>query len=253
MLHRDISFIGTPQSTVVLLLSMHLNMNTLPCIKTMKLFLKERQLIKAATNGDISRFQHLPGSSEDNNDGKDVAKSLLDSSVRTDVDASVRDKSGKSLLHLAAREGHRFIAKLLIQNHAADIEAMDKFGWTALHCASQRGHKDVAELLLDNGACVNAKTVKGWTPLHCASGHIDVVELLLHNGADVNAPSSNGQKPLHCASMMGHTDTVEMLLDNGAEVNTKGHGGWSPLQWATRLGHIEIIELLHENDAHGHQ
>jgi ankyrin repeat protein len=52
----------------------------------------------------------------------------------------------------------------------------------------------VVELLLKSGADVNAKTLKGNTPLHMAVHHEapdEAIELLFEYGADMN--SSNGE------------------------------------------------------------
>ena len=69
--------------------------------------------------------------------------------------------------------------------------------------AAINGHKDVAELLLANKAEVNAKDNNGVTPLHLAAfnGHKDVAELLLANKAEVNAKDNDGETPLHCGGV----------------------------------------------------
>jgi len=67
----------------------------------------------------------------------------------------------------------------------ADVNAQNGSGWTPLHIAASQGQKDVAELLLAHGAEVNAKTYHGETPLYWAAenGYQDMAELLRqHNG-----------------------------------------------------------------------
>ena len=90
-------------------------------------------------------------------------------------------------------------------------------GVTPLHLAALNGHKDVAELLLANKAEVNAKDNHGETPLHLAAvnGHKDVAELLLANKADVNAKVNDGSTPLHYAVTKGHGDVAELLRQYG--------------------------------------
>ena len=46
-------------------------------------------------------------------------------------------------------------------------------GWTPLFIAARKGHKKVARLLLGRGADVNQAAEDGWTPLYIASrkGH----------------------------------------------------------------------------------
>lgn len=79
------------------------------------------------------------------------------------------------------------IVRLL--NRDTDVNARGAEGWTPLHLAAEEGRKDVAELLIAKGADMNARDAEGWTPLHWAAyfGHDDVVELLVTKGADGNA------------------------------------------------------------------
>ena len=64
-------------------------------------------------------------------------------------------KDKKTALHVAAKNGHVDVAKVLIQN-GADVNAVEKDKWTALHLAARNGHVDVAKVLIQNGADVNA-------------------------------------------------------------------------------------------------
>lgn len=67
------------------------------------------------------------------------------------------------------------------------------------HYAGRAGHLSVCKLLVDCGACVNAQTRGGATPLHRSAycGHLSVVELLLDRGADPHLTDDDGTTPLH--------------------------------------------------------
>jgi hypothetical protein len=89
----------------------------------------------------------------------------------------------------------------------------DIHGQTPLHLAAANGHKDVAQLLLSGKANVNAKDDDGWLPLHKAAyeGHKDLVELLVANGAWVGAQKNDGYTALTLAESRGYTDVAESL------------------------------------------
>lgn len=78
----------------------------------------------------------------------DAVAGLLD----LGADVNVRSpKNGALPLHLACRQGHRDVARLLVQRGAAIDEAMSG-GYTALYIACQQGDLEVVSFLIDNGA-----------------------------------------------------------------------------------------------------
>jgi ankyrin repeat protein len=64
------------------------------------------------------------------------------------------DKDGKTVLHLASRNGHPNIARLLIE-HNASVDLVDEDGWTALHLALSHGHPNIARLLIEHNGSVD--------------------------------------------------------------------------------------------------
>ena len=79
-------------------------------------------------------------------------------------------------IHMAARNGHLAIVRLLLEARA-DKDAAAQNGATALHPAAQLGHLDVVRLLLEAGADKDASMQHGATALQLATqnGHLDVV------------------------------------------------------------------------------
>jgi len=160
------------------------------------------------------------------------------------------DSTGNTALHVAAQNGHKDVAELLLANRA-DVNAKTKKGITPLHEAAEHGHKIVIELLLANKADVNAKTsVVGQTPLHVALnyGRKDVAEFLLASGADANAKDNDGETPLHYAVMdiLQGRNVAELLLANGAEINAQDKKGHTPLRKAADKGWPDVAELLRQ-------
>src|SRR6266851_1696452 len=147
-----------------------------------------------------------------------------------DVD-DTNDKS--TLLHLASREGHVEVARVLIE-HGTNATARDSNGSTPLHHASHNGHMDLARVLVGHGADATVQDKTGWTPLHKASvyGHVDLSRFLIEHGADAAAQNKYAKTPLHWASQYGHVDLVRILVNHGANVTVRDTDGSTPLHRA---------------------
>jgi ankyrin repeat protein len=129
----------------------------------------------------------------------------------------------------------------------ANVNAKEvEFGWTPLHLAALNGHKEIAELLIANGAEVNARDGSGETPLHGAAryGHKEIIELLIAKGAGVKRKDEVGSTPLHLAAEDGHKEIADLLIAKGAYLEAKNMYGDTPLHRAAEDGHKEIADLL---------
>ena len=88
---------------------------------------------------------------------------------------------------------------------------------TPLHAAAANERKEVTELLIAKGAEVNAKALRGDTPLHNAVGDIEVAEILIAKGAAVNAMDGSGKTPLDWAIRSNKKSTANFLRKHGAK------------------------------------
>ncbi|XP_076305649.1 uncharacterized protein LOC143222691 isoform X2 [Tachypleus tridentatus] len=98
---------------------------------------------------------------------------------------------------------YKVVEVLLNVNHCHSLLAenpqdiLDNNRTTCLHLAARNGHRDVIRLLLRAGIDINRSTLRG-TALHEAVCHsrLDIVRLLIECGIDVNKPNSYEQTAL---------------------------------------------------------
>ena len=143
----------------------------------------------------------------------------------------------------SAHFGLTHIAKHLIDQCDSDVNYLYVDKYTALHIAAKNGHEEMVRLLLMNGADVGARSLNADSALHVASTEA-VVRLLLEYGAEINGKNSWSETALHKAVEYGTEDFLQLLLLKGADVNAKGREGDTPLHYAAKLGRDTMMKLL---------
>ena len=134
----------------------------------------------------------------------------------------ILDMSGKSMLMLAAENGHASVATMLLRRlSTADkqtepdkqigsrtrtmLEKKNEDGFTAVMIAAQHGHNSMVRILLEYGASTTSTDETGWTALMeaCQNNHADTVQLLLEHSADALSTDRNGDNALMVACYHG--------------------------------------------------
>ncbi|KAG8456896.1 hypothetical protein KFE25_012686 [Diacronema lutheri] len=141
------------------------------------------------------------------------------------------DTEGRSVAHLAVREGAPCLPAILARAAELDLDARDRAGRAALHYAVATGSAERAALLLQHGAEIDAEDGAGMTALHvaCCTGEAEAAALLLGKGARVGAADRVGNTPLHWACQRGSEACARLLLDHGADADCANAAGLSPV------------------------
>jgi ankyrin repeat protein len=150
-----------------------------------------------------------------------------------------------NLLLSAAHEKASDIVNYVL-THGVDVKAIEiKTGDSALHKACNGNpynkpfddRSDLIQTLLANGAEINLKNTKGYTPFtqlfisiqKDPSGKMGnpekIVDLLIRNGADLNVAISGTQYPLGIAGGLKLDSIVKLLVNNGALIDEQSISG----------------------------
>ena len=149
-------------------------------------------------------------------------------------------------LHLAARSGNASFAQQLLRN-GADPGIKDKNGRTPLHVAISSDSKGVFYVLIQNPHLrvnFDEKDESGHTPLITAAKlaiEWGIQELIQQN-VDVNVVDNNGKSALHWAAEVNNSAACEQLLKHGANKDLQTEREETPLFLAAREGARECVE-----------
>lgn len=140
----------------------------------------------------------------------------------SDVFSLNNNDHGNTALHIAARDRHHSIIRLLVET-STDINSSNNLQMTALQIAITSANITTAQYLLGLGADVSGRTSSGDTSLHLAAriGDVSLVESLLQRSVGLNAKNHCGETALHAAVSAGHEDVVRLMLASGVDSQVK--------------------------------
>ncbi|KUI59786.1 Ankyrin-1 [Cytospora mali] len=234
------------------------------------------------------------GMDEDNDDHVEILKKLLLQTAskghaslmeelisRVGVDA--KDVEGRSLVHIAAINGHIDIVKHLSAYGNFLPDGKDDKGRTALSLTAEGGHLEILEFLISSSPVViDLGDDRDRSPLSYAAGygrqnvveyilaykttvdadakdqygrpalcgnHVETVEELLKAGAvsDGSILDEQSETLSYIAAYWGYEEVVSKLITFKATSNLTDPAGWQPLH--ASYDHPGIIKLLLEDGA----
>ncbi|KAM9028941.1 ankyrin repeat domain-containing protein 16 isoform 1-T1 [Ara ararauna] len=156
---------------------------------------------------------------------------------------------GDTLLHHAARYGHRDVLTFLVEDLGMDVEVFNGDYKRPLHEAASMGHEECVSFLLERGASVDCLKKADWTPLMmaCTRKNLEVIKALVEHGANPLLKNKDGWNCFHIASREGHPHVLRYLLDvSPRSWDTESTIKRTPLHTAAMHGCSDAVELLLE-------
>ncbi|KAL7979862.1 hypothetical protein Chor_008200 [Crotalus horridus] len=172
-----------------------------------------------------------------------------------DLDRDVRqkhwEKSGDTLLHVAARHGKLDILRYLIEILGMNVELVNQDYKRPLHEAASMGHRDCVLYLLERRAIVDCLKKADWTPLMmaCTRRNLEIIRDLVRQGANPQLKNKDGWNCFHIASREGDPGVIQYLLDAFPDIwDTESRIGRTPLHTAgcVMCTHLKMVELLRQ-------
>ena len=164
--------------------------------------------------------------------------------------SSVKGHRGRSLLHIACKEGDMSLVRTLINDGKADVTLRDNEGNTPFDIAFNNRHEELAMVLMNEGHC----DTKGGTPYirsACRRGWVNLVQALVEkHGTGIlknDVPGHLGSSLLHLACSYNSTALVR-FLSRYISPWVVDYNGDTPLHICARLGREGNSSILLELD-----
>jgi ankyrin repeat protein len=176
---------------------------------------------------------------------KKAAEKLINEKRNKGYDELINGKFLGTELVDATSSGNLQKVKELLAN-GGNINTRDKSGYSLLMIAALRGNFELVKFMMENGADINIKASQCETALYAgiSSGNSEIVKLLIDSGSDIHLVSEFGETFLMQAARSGNLEIVKVLIENGADQSVKLRGKETALSFAKKNGHKEICDYL---------
>ncbi|KAH0933830.1 hypothetical protein HID58_010947, partial [Brassica napus] len=197
----------------------------------------------------------------------EVASDIENLGVTTKQLLRITNKQKDTALHVALKNGHGDVAKLLVELDTGLLDMVNSNNESPLYLAIERGLFDVAGHIVERFPLVSGKGPKGMNALHAAVVWLEKIEitqlLLQQDSSAAYISDKEGQCPLHLAASTGQTDAYRELVGSCPYVWEIVDGkGRTSLHCAVISGQRGIIQcildmpeislhLLNESDVDG--
>lgn len=144
--------------------------------------------------------------------------------------------------------------QIIVAIFSALLAALAPAAWGAslnqrLVSAAAKGDTPQVFELLKQGADINARDIRGRTPVMAAThgNHVATAATLLKAGADVNLRDLVLDNPFLYAGAEGQLEILKLAAEAGADPGVTNRYGGTALIPAAERGHVEVVDYLLEH------
>jgi len=147
------------------------------------------------------------------------AVSLLQNIAGEVAQLQLGEGGSESALHQAASQGNLGVCMLLLQSEITLVHSRDEEGNTPMHLAARNNHLEVVRLLYQCGGLATAADNLNRSPMEVARvlAALPILEFLAREESE---EASTGCRDLARAAAIGSVSCVRRLLHNGVGANT---------------------------------
>jgi ankyrin repeat protein len=174
---------------------------------------------------------------------------IIDEAVKSLTKKKDIDLSSTDIELHGASEGHKGMARIILQKNTPLSREDWSCGETRLNKAAYCDSEDMVRFLLKFNTDVSSRGLDGETALHWAAvrNHKKVARLLLDKGIDLS-PNSYGETALHLAACYGHEEIVHLILRKDIDLSQQDLDANTALDLAEYNNHEKIVCLLRRRD-----
>ena len=185
----------------------------------------------------------------------DIARFLV---IERGADVNAVDLKDHTALFAAWDINDLNLFNWLIDEAGADVQVINSKNQTILHVLSSKECEYIEyirKIIASGGEkIVETTDVHQFTALHYAAhaGRLEIVKELLKAGASVDALTDELCTPLHFASYKGQMAVVELLIEAGSNINALDVTNQNAFLLAALQGHLPLAKYLQANGADIH-
>ena len=217
--------------------------------------IQNNAIVTIAGQDAMTPFHLACKHSSDHEVSTDRVRDLLTKMIeKDDTVLEIRDRFGRTGLHLAALKGNHEVVAHLIMKRVSNsfMNIQDEEGNTALMLAAGEGHKLIVELLLNVEASITLDGKNGRNILHVViiRNKLEILKALMQQSKFpelLEKVDDEYGEPLHIAAIFNRVECLELLLCSSYMNNTiitAKFEGETPCHVAAKVGCLSILKLI---------